>query len=462
MPSCCYWLRRSRGSIAKHKKHENRREFSNPVHTVNNVYDECESDEYADIPLSPSKHDLIDENSTQEGERPAPLPTPPAINRSSTSPKVLATLPRTESTTTPRSISISIPSNEVESEYGTKSDKLKEKASRFTFNAPSFSMASPISLHSKRIRKSGSKNGLESERKSSPHAPASPSSREIKRTKSGESTTNHDDNDDIDPVKGYKIPVINGIEGLEDRYLKAVNLVVQPSDWTEVSAFRKYKVKACYHHVGGEAHAQLWMAIEIDQPIDRTMCLGNELDLWPKWNKVVTLNEPLEPLTTYNTKNRWLRSIAHGLYKTETLMDLRRFINHDHGFYVEHILPVDKKHPCYREKPEKGYYREELESALVLMPINDGKSTLWISYTQAQFPVPLNRWFGRIIIPTVCREIASQVLHGCAKIPTEEGKIWRDRITEDKLKIYSELKELTPQPYSFENLPQLTKLWSQI
>eukprot|EP00397_Hematodinium_sp_SG-2012_P029375 GEMP01031023.1.p1 GENE.GEMP01031023.1~~GEMP01031023.1.p1 ORF type:complete len:454 (+),score=74.74 GEMP01031023.1:259-1620(+) len=254
------------------------------------------------------------------------------------------------------------------------------------------------------------------------------------------------------PVKEPVFNLINGLQGNEGRFLAALQAIRRPGDWSEVSPLRKAKVRAQFKHTSGDRFAWVWMAIELDYPLVQSMSLGNELDLWPKWNKVVTSNELLEPATRYKVQNRWLRSLAHGLYKTDTLNCMQRFVNHDQNYYLEHITPLGPSESTYLP-PTKGYYRESMESSLMLLPIAGGK-TLWLSNTKAEFPISLHSWVAKQIIPTVAREIAMSVINGCALVGNPEtGGPWMERIMRDSSGLYAEMSKLVEHPYGINNLP---------
>jgi len=248
---------------------------------------------------------------------------------------------------------------------------------------------------------------------------------------------------------------ISGLEGNEQRFVAALEAIEEQSNWTAVPPSRRAKFKASYFHTPGTNWAYVWMAIELDHNLVQSMSLGNELDLWPKWNKVVTLNEFLEPPTSpYRIYNRWLRSLAMGLYKTDTLNDLQRYINHDQCYYLEHVQPIGEDHRLY-EPPKKGYYREAMESSLMLLPITGGR-TLWLSCTKAEFPISLGAWLARQIIPTVAREIATSVINGVNVVAhPEHGKPWMERISAEKTGLYAELATIanTEHSYDISNLP---------
>jgi len=247
--------------------------------------------------------------------------------------------------------------------------------------------------------------------------------------------------------------------GLNDetraRYELTIQEALKPRStddgWKNLDAGIKNS-KLHYKREPGSTGYFLHMVFELDATITECCALGCEVDLWPTWNPVVTKNELVPSETEGVTKKvgYWEKSVAGGILKAFLYNVLTCFYDYERGVYIEHVEPAPTDAPYF--VPQKGTRREQMVNYFMMIPIDGGKRTMWISMTTVDFGFAPYEFLAKSLIPKISSDVVLTVKNNveAMKKDNTHGKLYQERIKKDTAGVYKICQEMIDSANAYQ------------
>jgi len=247
----------------------------------------------------------------------------------------------------------------------------------------------------------------------------------------------------------------------EEIYRKAITESIMPcklhGEWKNVKSSKPYvSMRSC--RKPGQSKFYLHLITEIAAPITHCMSIGYEQDIFPKWNPIVIKNAPVGKNTIPYSVAHWEKSIAAGLLKSDSVHENFRWLDMQKGIYVEHTRPLSADSEL-QFKPRKGFKREEMLNYFMMIPIKEGKATLWISTSKVDMGINVYDFMADRILPLASNETQDAIERTSLMISDpKKGCEWMKRIEKDETGMYALLNKVVERSTSHQK--QIGREWS--
>jgi hypothetical protein len=191
---------------------------------------------------------------------------------------------------------------------------------------------------------------------------------------------------------------------------------------------------------------------EIPSSITNVLAVANEIHLMPKWNSLV-VGEPLVigRRTAHYFVLNYQMSALGGMYKVETLNEIRRFSDQAGGYMVEYVTSVAPDHPSYKE-PKKGFKRMQTLLKNVFIACGP-EHTVLLQRGKLKLPFSATKWVAKTIGGVAGKFIVGGLVANSA-MAAKPGNDWEAPIKEDKYGLYYRLSELIAGEQSVKRDPK--------
>lgn len=191
--------------------------------------------------------------------------------------------------------------------------------------------------------------------------------------------------------------------------------------------------------------------VTIPAGLTTVMCVANEIEMLPMWNKlVVGVPEVVGRRTAHYMCLNYQMSFLGGMYKIDILNEVRRFSDTKGGLLVEYIRSVSDAHPCHRPVGS-GFKRPQTELKNVWLACGENSSVL-IQVGKLKLPFSSSRWLASSLGGVAGRFIVSGLINNSLRA-AEPGNPWEDKLKADKLGFYARLQEVMESDGSRRRAP---------
>mmetsp|Transcript_57858 Transcript_57858/g.102807 ORF Transcript_57858/g.102807 Transcript_57858/m.102807 type:complete len:428 (-) Transcript_57858:80-1363(-) len=174
-------------------------------------------------------------------------------------------------------------------------------------------------------------------------------------------------------------------------------------------------------------------------PLSQVLAVGNEIELQPHWQPLL-LGPPevLGKRTAEYFVSHGQMSFLGGLYKIDTLNEIKRFIHEKGGFLAEYISTLPDSSPLYINTPA-GFRRAEATQIMNLWLACGPKRTMLVQAGMLVLPMTATKW----LISTIGGLAGNKILDGLVRNSmkaAEPGSFWEKPYIEDAHGFYAKLR----------------------
>jgi len=192
------------------------------------------------------------------------------------------------------------------------------------------------------------------------------------------------------------------------------------------------------HAPRGKTWFKIKVVLHTDSPISKFFTPLVELDLQPRFNKLlVGPPETLGDATRHLLMTRTLLSVL--LFRVEVIAEVMRFVNTDVGFLAEHLCSTFPVDPALMPSKSFRNMRVSTDVRNLFLPCGGGKpGTLVMQHMHVEVGVPAPEFAVKLFSNRLAQEWLDSV-NACAQMMDEEGNVWNERRRRDATGFYREL-----------------------
>jgi len=181
-------------------------------------------------------------------------------------------------------------------------------------------------------------------------------------------------------------------------------------------------------------------ALTFPAPLSQVLAVGNEIELQPHWQPLLLRPpEALGKRTAEYFVSHGQMSFLGGLYKVDTLNEIKRFIHTKGGFLAEYISTLPDTDPLHFKTPA-GFRRPDTTQIMNLWLACGPKRTMMVQAGLLKLPLTATKWLISSIGSVAGKNILDGLVRNCLKA-AEPGSIWEKPYLDDVHGFYAKLKK---------------------
>jgi len=173
-----------------------------------------------------------------------------------------------------------------------------------------------------------------------------------------------------------------------------------------------------------------------------------ESELAPLWNGLlVRAPEKVKNRRALYSIHNSQVSLLGGMFKCDSLDEMRRFVDIEAGMLVENMTPVKKGHPDYRE-PAKGFKRTHTKLKNIWIACGPDRTVL-LQAGSVEMPFQLSKWLVSTVGGIAGRQVLGTLVRDALR-STKPNNPWEKALSKDCFGVYAQLDQCVNSPASLK------------